>query len=49
MPLKTSLSDKLFIFSHTNEAAMVGASNPQQLAMLGDVAVPGGVWSDRRC
>jgi len=27
----------------------VGASNPQQSALLGDVAVPGGVWSDRRC
>jgi len=27
----------------------VGASKPQQSAMLGDVAVPGGVWSDRQC
>jgi len=28
---------------------LVTSGKPQQSAMLGDVAVPGGVWSDRQC
>jgi len=34
---------------HKQEYLFVTSDKPQQSAVLGEVAVPGGVWSDRRC
>jgi len=38
-----------FLHFVNSAAVMVEASKPQQSAMLGEVAVPGAVWSDIRC